>query len=519
MDSTSTAGQYSEDGLPSHPRRTNQSRPRSNGIQDWSSTEGGPHRAQSPNMFHHPNRSRATSTPGVHSHSKYNKGTSPHQHNLQQPRPSSSSLSFGGTTTTASSAKTDKADRDATRLRGHSNLPHAASTSAASGSNTAPRSHASLPAALPSQHHHGARGAGHGRGGSGGGSRHRDHHDRSEPRYDADFDRSLGVERSSAASGPGPTGSKQSTGPQAATSRLYNPDAPVQPAQLEASHSRRRDRDRASELIREDGTVRRPRSKREPVELTDLGRRVAHRDHHQGTRDREHESKESLESEESAVSAGGTRASGRPGSRASREGPRPRRSRREGGRRIGEDGEALGGASSSSLLLRDTETATHPTSNSHQVNVEKPRQLFDPRRDDPVKFGAGAGSGSANAPQIGRKQGSAANDARSLAASPSAVSLAAPSIALSDVISLGGPTGDDGASASSSSQQGNAIVAQLRRAYREIMDLETRLQDDHKAAMAATAREEENSHGVRIQGGGKRFDDEYWVKLASGHKA
>lgn len=61
-------------------------------------------------------------------------------------------------------------------------------------------------------------------------------------------------------------------------------------------------------------------------------------------------------------------------------------------------------------------------------------------------------------------------------------------------------------------------MTQLKRAYKDITDLETKLQDEHRAALAAAAREEEAGPGVRIQGGGKKYDDEYWVKLATGHK-
>lgn len=64
----------------------------------------------------------------------------------------------------------------------------------------------------------------------------------------------------------------------------------------------------------------------------------------------------------------------------------------------------------------------------------------------------------------------------------------------------------------------NPVVAQLRRAYRDITDLESKLQDENKAAMAAATRDDEAGQGLRIQGGGKRYDDDYWVRLATTHK-
>lgn len=95
----------------------------------------------------------------------------------------------------------------------------------------------------------------------------------------------------------------------------------------------------------------------------------------------------------------------------------------------------------------------------------------------------------------------------------------------SDYTAPGGA--DDGASiltggsARSRSSQHPAL-AHIKRLYKEITTLETQLQEENRAAQAAASRdaegEEGKAAGVRIQGQAKRFDDEYWVKLASRHK-
>ena len=67
-------------------------------------------------------------------------------------------------------------------------------------------------------------------------------------------------------------------------------------------------------------------------------------------------------------------------------------------------------------------------------------------------------------------------------------------------------------------QDPNSAVTQLRRAYREISELETKLQDEHKAAFVTATREEEAAQGLRPAGVEKKYDDDYWVNLATGHK-
>jgi protein SMG6 len=221
---------------------------------------------------------------------------------------------------------------------------------------------------------------------------------------------------------------------------LFNPDERVQASAVSV------------ERIRGEDAVerRRTRSKRDVVEIADLGA------------GRAKESKESLDSEEG----------GRPGSRSSKEGKHRRR--REGERRRGEDREAGGAAVSQAASLGGMSS----------------RQLFDPRRDDPVRFSHGSNN---------RK--STASDTRSLAPSTISIASSAPSINESNPV-----------------QDANSFMAQLRRAYKDIQDLEGKLQDEHRAALAAAVRDEEADGGVRIQGSAKKSDDNYWVRLAMGHK-
>lgn len=271
----------------------------------------------------------------------------------------------------------------------------------------------------------------------------------SEARYDAEFDRGNASSSRAGPSGTQPGGSSGARG-------LFNPDS----AHALAADARRR----------EDGSSRRPRSKREPVVADDLGWAKRGKD-----------SKDSLESEDS----------GRPGSRSSKEGRHRRRREGESGRRR-EEGEAAGG--SNPQLVGGSGAAAASS-----------RQLFDPRRDDPVKFSQGGGP----------LRKPTASDARSFAGS--VLSLASSVTTVSDA-SGGQAESTQGPGSGRREGESNSFMMQLKRAYKDITDLETKLQDEHRAALAAAAREEEAGSGVRIQGGGKKYDDEYWVKLATGHK-
>lgn len=320
-----------------------------------------------------------------------------------------------------------------------------------------PRSHASLPVNTSHQHSH----------------RHRDQAERvySEAKYDAEFDR--GSSRTPAASSL--YNSNQPVQSTSSGSRgLFNPDNSS--SRVETDPRRRE---------REDGTARRPRSKREPVEAGDLG----------GKRGKESkESFESLEGEES----------GRPGSRSSKEGRHRRRRDGEGRRR---EDEGVGSTSTVGALPNSSSTPT----NSPPTTGGASRQLFDPRRDDPVKFSYGHQSSSRKS-----KAASIVSDSRSFAGST--ISLVSNSAASISEMSNSGDGHHHLSNGAGARDDPNPMVSALRRAYREITVLEAKVQDEHRAATTAAAREEESGSSVRIQGGGKRYDDDYWVKLATSHK-
>ncbi|KDE04138.1 hypothetical protein MVLG_05429 [Microbotryum lychnidis-dioicae p1A1 Lamole] len=323
-----------------------------------------------------------------------------------------------------------------------------------------------------------------------------------EPKYDADFDR----------------GTPSRCPTSSAARNLFNPDAPNEPilsSSTASNTARRRGDDRIASTTSL-GTAasttsasRKQRSKRDIVDPLDLGRRVMR------------ESKDSIESEDSVISGA------RSASRASKEGGRPRRSRRDdvpgsGKRRAGggDDGDSLNPVGSTSNL--GTIPAT-PTSNAPGTGSS--RQLFDPRRDDPVKFaqGAGAAGGGGGGPSASsRKNAVGATDSRILVSVASSTASQTNADQTANETAATSASAPEEAPAPPAAPSENPIVAQLKRAYREIVELETKMQDENKAALAAMQREDEASPhhqpGVRIKGQGKKFDDEYWVKLASGHK-
>ncbi|SCV69696.1 BQ2448_1090 [Microbotryum intermedium] len=330
----------------------------------------------------------------------------------------------------------------------------------------------------------------------------RDHHNphsqpqhHYEPKYDADFDRGT-----------------PSRGPTSSARNLFNPDAPTEPTPS-SSTSRRRGEDRHASTTSlataplTTSASRKQRSKRDVVDPLDLGRRVMR------------ESKDSIESEDSINSGA------RPASRTSKEGGRPRRSRRDdtpvtGKRRGGgaDDGDSMNPVGSTSSF--GTIPAT-PTSNAPGAGLS--RQLFDPRRDDPVKFAQGAGAAGGGGPSASsRKNAVGAADSRSFVSVASSTASQTNADQVVNGTAAANSSVPDEVLAPSAAPSENAIVAQLKRAYREIVELETKMQDENKAALAAMQREDEaSSHhqpGVRIKGQGRKFDDEYWVKLASGHK-
>lgn len=280
-------------------------------------------------------------------------------------------------------------------------------------------------------------------------SRHREQQERvyTEPKYDAEFDRG----NSSARVGNG-NGSRG----------LFNPDSNGKPSNhSNAEPSKRKERE----------DQKRVRSKREIIEPVDLG--VG-----KGST-----SKESLESEESD----------RPGSRSSKEGRHRRRKEGEREGKVRREGELGVGEGLNATLVSEPSTTT-PTI----AHLNSSRQLFDPRRDDPVRFTHGG-------PAI--RKSVAPSIVSSFASSAISVNSVASVELRNDLTEEGIGRADQ-----------NGFVAGLRKAYREITDLETKLQEEHKAAFVAATREEEAAQGLRAAGVGKKYDDDYWVKLATGHK-
>ncbi|KAM0789307.1 hypothetical protein ACM66B_000146 [Microbotryomycetes sp. NB124-2] len=280
-----------------------------------------------------------------------------------------------------------------------------------------------------------------------------------QPRYDADFDRG------------NPSSSRQT-----AQRTLFDPNAPPQPTHHSQSPRHAQPQEHSGADASAASTRRPTRSKREPVNVLDLGRRVATG---RGPL-AEHESRESIESEDSVVSH-----KSKTGSKSSRDGIRPRRSRKDESSRTTRDGDS----SLKSVTANATSAAAPSTA----------RQLFDPRRDDPVRFSQAP---PANAASHRRREMSNGG----VSSSVSLVSTASTQVE---------PTADR--EAGSRTQQ-HPLVAQLKDLYRHITALETQLQEEHRIALSLLAQDEDNEPAVKIKGGSTRFDDEYWAKLAVQHK-
>ncbi|KAK4701626.1 hypothetical protein P7C70_g4605, partial [Phenoliferia sp. Uapishka_3] len=292
-----------------------------------------------------------------------------------------------------------------------------------------------------------------------GAGRHREQLDRvyGDSRYDAEFDRGMG---SSPRAG---TSTSQAPGTASSSRALFIPDS---------SHNH----NLFGSSRREEGhTVNVPppaqarstrRSKREVVEPADMGTRRGGKD-----------SRESFESEDNEN--GNT--SGRPASRSSRE-SKTRRKRDEGSSRRRDEQDPGPGGSSTSL--------------GGQAGGSR---LYDHKKDDPIKF-------PSSRPSSSKKPSASLNDNRSLASS-----------AASDASRTEEPPRGAGQQRRSEPDP-PPFVMELKRAYREITDAESRIQDEHKAALAAAAREDDAAQGVRIQSGARRLDDDYWVRLANSHK-
>lgn len=87
-------------------------------------------------------------------------------------------------------------------------------------------------------------------------------------------------------------------------------------------------------------------------------------------------------------------------------------------------------------------------------------------------------------------------------------------------------TGASGHASAPSKRPDHPILGELKKAYRGILELEKKLQDENRRATRDGEREADASSGgpaasgagVKIRGQGKKYDDEYWVKLAKAHK-
>ncbi|BGP16794.1 hypothetical protein JCM10213v2_004798 [Rhodosporidiobolus nylandii] len=144
----------------------------------------------------------------------------------------------------------------------------------------------------------------------------------------------------------------------------------------------------------------------------------------------------------------------------------------------------------------------------------KGRMLFDPRRDDPMRFagtpGPAAGKGKADARKVaGQSMMSIATTASGFSDAPD------PAGGADDAASLF--TTSTTASSAAQQKKQHPAVSELKRVYREIQELEQRVQDEAKAAQREREREEGNG-GVRLAGGRTKADDEYWVRVAAWHK-
>jgi protein SMG6 len=301
--------------------------------------------------------------------------------------------------------------------------------------------------------------------------RHRDQQERvyAEPKYDAEFDRGLAA----------PIRSSSTTIPPPPVRNLFNPDQAPRPATNLAPPNAAvaGGSDPFKRIEREDNSARRLRSKRDVIDPNDLGL------HKKGR-----ESKESIGSEDS----------GKPGSRSSKEGRHRRKKNRDGEERIARQGGIIEGATVVPGLHHQTSSGNlNPVIATQSGPTTSSRQLFDPRKDDPVRFTPSAvGSPRPKKPTT-----------------PSILSTHSATSTLTPVETAAPPDFEENSQNNGARQQD--IVGELKRAYRDIVELESKLQDEHKAA---TREEEDLGHGVRIQGARKKYDDDYWVRLATGHK-
>lgn len=149
--------------------------------------------------------------------------------------------------------------------------------------------------------------------------------------------------------------------------------------------------------------------------------------------------------------------------------------------------------------------------------VPAARQLFNPSTDDPVKFSVQAGSATS------MREGSLpASDARSMVSSATRSSASTLSVASSSYKSRHSGRSDallDEVESTASGAGTNALLRELKASYREILNVEAKLQDEDSYAKSAMA-EQKKEPGCDSDATAVREDrpDEYWANLVRLHR-
>lgn len=144
------------------------------------------------------------------------------------------------------------------------------------------------------------------------------------------------------------------------------------------------------------------------------------------------------------------------------------------------------------------------------------RQLFDPRKDDPVKFS------TLKVPNRLQTDSTLDSDARSIISSSTRTSVSSLSTASSNYRSAFADRTDallDEVESTSSGAGSNAFLRELKSAYRDILRVETQLQDEDRLAKAARnegAHLGSAEHDLEVFGEDR--DDTYWVQLITLHR-
>jgi protein SMG6 len=173
-------------------------------------------------------------------------------------------------------------------------------------------------------------------------------------------------------------------------------------------------------------------------------------------------------------------------------------------------GPAQGAAALSIPAPRNPQIAQRQTS----PDPAPTKRLFDPSRDDPLRFSAMSSSNRQSAtPSIatsntGYISASSTSDTRSLASSAFTLSSA-----------TSGTSVDSGPYQGKKSEPANVtpLVAELKRVYREISDMEKKLAAQHVAAEAID--EEPSRFQTTPALAVSPSQEEKWIRLVEAHKA